>query len=226
MQGRSESAYAGLHGHVQTTRPLQDLARRPVHRAGPAPRDCRTASHRHGACEPDRRWQRGSTQNAQGLLRAYLPEGRVFSTIAAGAFGRAEPAFNHRPCMSSVVYLEIPVLDMQRARAFYERVFRVSLELQEIDGNEMALFPYADGQPGAAAALARGSSYAPGKAGARIYFGVDDIAHTLQLAVAAGAEVHYPITEVPRYGWVAEFIDVEGNCIALYARQAPVDAAA
>ena len=121
--------------------------------------------------------------------------------------------------MNPVVYFEIPVLDMERARVFYERVFRVSLEVRDIDGNEMALFPYAESQPGASGALARGSSYIPGKAGARVYFGVSDIGETLQLAVSAGGQVHYPLTEVPEYGWVAEFIDVEGNCIALYASQ-------
>jgi predicted enzyme related to lactoylglutathione lyase len=81
--------------------------------------------------------------------------------------------------MNPVVYFEIPVANMERARLFYEHVFRVSLEVRDIDGNEMALFPHAEGQPGASGALARGSSYIPGKAGARVYFGVADIAQTL-----------------------------------------------
>ena len=78
--------------------------------------------------------------------------------------------------MNPLVYFEIPVADMKRARLFYERVFEVSLELREIDGNEMALFPHAEGAPGASGALARGESYVPGRAGARIYFGVSDVA--------------------------------------------------
>ena len=66
----------------------------------------------------------------------------------------------------------------------------------------------------------------PGKAGARIYFGVADVAETLALAVSAGGQVNYPVTEVPEYGWVAEFLDVEGNCIALYSTQPPSSGAA
>jgi predicted enzyme related to lactoylglutathione lyase len=50
--------------------------------------------------------------------------------------------------MNPLVYFEIPVADMKRARLFYERVFAVSLELREIDGNGMALFPHADGAGG------------------------------------------------------------------------------
>ena len=123
--------------------------------------------------------------------------------------------------MNLVVYFEIPVSDMERARLFYERVFKVPLDLQDVDGNEMALFPHSEGSPGASGALARGESYVPGMAGARIYFGVADVAETLQLAVSEGGEVSYPVTEVPGYGWVAEFIDPEGNCIALFASRCP-----
>jgi predicted enzyme related to lactoylglutathione lyase len=128
--------------------------------------------------------------------------------------------------MNPVVYFEIPVSSLERACLFYAAVFKVSFEVREIDGNEMALFPYIEGQPGASGALARGSSYVPGKAGARIYFGVADVAETLALAVSAGGQVNYPVTEVPEYGWVAEFLDVEGNCIALYSSQPPSSSAA
>lgn len=119
--------------------------------------------------------------------------------------------------MNPVAYFEIPVADMPRAQRFYERVFGSKLDLAEIDGNQMALFPYAQGQPGASGALACGPSYVPGRSGARIYFSVEDIDAALALALQEGAEANYPVTEVPGYGWVAEFIDTEGNCVALYA---------
>ena len=46
--------------------------------------------------------------------------------------------------MNPLVYFGIPVADMSRACLLYKRVFEVSLELREIDGNELALFPHAD----------------------------------------------------------------------------------
>lgn len=125
-----------------------------------------------------------------------------------------------------VSYFEIPVLDMPRARAFYERVFQTRLSLAEIDGHPMALFPAADGAPGASGALAMGESYRPGASGPRLYFSVDDIDATLAAALAAGAQPHYPVTEVPGTGWVAEFLDLDGNCIALYAPQRAAGGAA
>jgi predicted enzyme related to lactoylglutathione lyase len=38
-----------------------------------------------------------------------------------------------------VFYFEIPVRDMDRAISFYSKTFGVTLERQDIDGNEMAL---------------------------------------------------------------------------------------
>jgi len=127
--------------------------------------------------------------------------------------------------MNPVHYFEIPVASMPRAQRFYERVFSTKLELAEIDGNQIALFPYTEGKPGASGALACGPSYQPGVAGARIYFTVENIDATLKLAIQEEAKVNYPITEVPGYRWVAEFIDTEGNCIALHAAVRTLSAA-
>ncbi len=135
------------------------------------------------------------------------------STVSTGAPPLDAPSVAPNP----VVYFEIPVSDMARAKAFYERVFLTRLEPTEIDGNEMALFPSAQGGAGASGALARGESYQPGTAGARIYFSVASVESTLERALMHGGRLNYPPTFVAGYGWVAECIDTEGNCIALFA---------
>jgi hypothetical protein len=119
-----------------------------------------------------------------------------------------------------VVYFEIPVSDLSRAVAFYQAVFGCTLELTTIDGNAMALFPEIDGY-GVSGALAQGESYTPGMQGSRIYFSCADITSTLMLAVVAGGKLLYPITSIGERGWVAEFEDSEGNCIALHSRTTP-----
>lgn len=117
--------------------------------------------------------------------------------------------------MATVNYFEVPVVDLERAIAFYRHVLGVELELTEIDGNEMALFPDAEGGPNGA--LAKGESYAPSLDGTRIYFAVADIEGTLTRAVERGGEVLYPTTAIGEHGFVAEFRDCEGNRIALSA---------
>jgi predicted enzyme related to lactoylglutathione lyase len=104
---------------------------------------------------------------------------------------------------------------MPRAMRFYERVLLVDFELTEIDGHPMALFPFDKDAPGITGALAHGDSYQPGRQGVRIYFTVQDIDATLRKAVEAGGKVLYPKTSIGEHGFVAEFEDSEGNCIAI-----------
>ena len=118
-----------------------------------------------------------------------------------------------------VVYFEIPVTDMDRAVIFYEKVFGHKLERTVIDGNEMALFANGNVEFGISGALAKGDSYVPGPQGARIYFKTFNIDDSLQKAVNAGGKINYPKTSVGDLGLIAEFIDSEGNIIALHAEQ-------
>jgi len=111
-------------------------------------------------------------------------------------------------------WFEIPVVDLDRAVDFYERVFLVELERDTIDGNDAAYFPAADGPIGAAGALMQGESYVPSVDGTRIYLGVDDVDAVVARAVEAGADVLYPVTTVDDTV-VAEIADSEGNRIAL-----------
>ena len=120
--------------------------------------------------------------------------------------------------MNPVVYFEIPVRDLARAMRFYTAVFGFRFERETIDGNEMALFPQTESQPGITGALAKGSAYVPSKSGPILYFHTADIDETLARANANGGKTLYPITKVGETGFVAEFQDSEGNRIALHAK--------
>lgn len=121
------------------------------------------------------------------------------------------------PQMNPVSYFEIPVTDMERAVHFYQSVFDYELQETTIDGIQMALFPQNESAPGASGALAKGESYQPSKSGPRIYFTVPDIESVLTKVRESGGEVAYPKTSIGDLGWVAEFIDSEGNQIALHS---------
>ena len=74
-----------------------------------------------------------------------------------------------------MTYLEIPVKDMGRAIEFYEAVFAVALDRVQIDGHDMALFPFDEKRQGISGALAKGHSYTPSRGGLRVYFSVQSI---------------------------------------------------
>lgn len=114
-----------------------------------------------------------------------------------------------------VVYFEIPVRDIDRSIRFYKSVFHFDFLKENIDNNEMALFPFANESSGISGALAKGEIYKPTKDGVVIYFKTDNIDETLKLAITYGGKVLYPVTD-NGIGLVAEFEDTEGNRIALY----------
>jgi hypothetical protein len=118
-----------------------------------------------------------------------------------------------------VIHFEIPVADMDRAVAFYEAVFAVTLERRQVDGYDMAFFPRADGGAGASGALARGDVYRPTRDGTILYFDVPDIDAVIARTAARGGTVLYPKKDIGEAGFVAEIADSEGNRIAL--SQAP-----
>ncbi len=120
--------------------------------------------------------------------------------------------------MNPVVYFEIPVTDMSRAVSFYSAVFGFNFEIEEIDGYQMALFPFDDKAGGATGALAKGDVYVPSIKGSIIYFGTNEIQNTLDKAVKAGGKILYPVKSNGPLGFVAEFEDSEGNRIALHQK--------
>ena len=83
----------------------------------------------------------------------------------------------------------------------------------------MAVFPGTPSAPGCIGALAMGPTYKPSTDGARVYFHTDDIDATLQVVVNHGGKIEYPKTSIGELGSVAEFIDTEGNRIALHSRK-------
>ena len=114
-----------------------------------------------------------------------------------------------------VVYFEIPVTDMNRAIKFYKSVFHFEFNIENIDNNEMALFPFTAGNSGITGALAKGEIYKPTKDGVVIYFKTNNIDETLPLAKLNGGNILYPKTD-NGIGFVAEFQDSEGNRIAIH----------
>ena len=74
-----------------------------------------------------------------------------------------------------IVYFEIPVTNIDRAIKFYKAVFQFEFDKENIDNNEMALFPFTEENSGISGALAKGEIYRPTKDGVVIYFKTKNI---------------------------------------------------
>lgn len=116
-----------------------------------------------------------------------------------------------------VHWFEIPVLDILRARDFYEYVMDCKLSLQEIKMMRMATFPVIENAKGAPGALVQAKGYEPHHSGTVVYFSVEDINTVLQRVQEKGGNVLIPKTSIGEHGFIAHFEDLEGNQIALHS---------
>lgn len=119
-----------------------------------------------------------------------------------------------------VGWFEIPVYDMDRAKIFYEQVFKVEITIHDFGGILMGWFPFAEGQTGASGTLVQQESYIPSQEGTLVYFVCDDVANEISRVEAAGGKIYQPKTQIsPEHGYMAVFIDSEGNRVALHSNR-------
>jgi predicted enzyme related to lactoylglutathione lyase len=119
-------------------------------------------------------------------------------------------------------WFEIPVTDMQRAKHFYQVVFGIHMEDMNMPdmGMEMAGFPMDMGSGKVSGALVKSDYHRPSKDGVVIYLNANpDMKEILQRIESEHGEVVMPKTQIsPEIGYMAFFIDSEGNRIALHSQ--------
>lgn len=125
-----------------------------------------------------------------------------------------------------IVWFEIYVQDMARARKFYESVFQCKLEPMSAPeggaaepGMEMLSFPMEMEAPGAGGMLVRMPGAPSGGMGTLVYFSCEDCAVEQGRVQAAGGQVFKPKFSIGQYGHCALVTDTEGNTIGLHSMQ-------
>jgi predicted enzyme related to lactoylglutathione lyase len=119
-----------------------------------------------------------------------------------------------------VGWFEIPVDDMNRAKAFYETVFKVDIQVVDFGGILMGWFPDRGQVTGAQGTLIKQESYIPSQEGTLVYFISDNVQNELDRVEAAGGKIYQPKTQIsPEHGYMAVFLDTEGNRVALHSNE-------
>lgn len=115
---------------------------------------------------------------------------------------------------NAVVWTELPVTDMARAMAFYDRVFGYALSLDESGPNPLAMLPTAGGQ-GVAGHLYPGKPAEAGQ-GPTVHLLVPDaLEDAMQRCASAGGTVLSEPVSIPP-GRFAYAQDPDGNSIGLF----------
>jgi predicted enzyme related to lactoylglutathione lyase len=118
-------------------------------------------------------------------------------------------------------WFEIPVNDMARAKHFYQVAFSIHMEDMNMPGMEMAGFPYEMGSGKVAGALVKSEHHKPSTDGVNIYLNANpDMTQVLQRIESEGGKILMGKTLIsPEIGYMASFIDTEGNRISLHSQQ-------
>ena len=120
---------------------------------------------------------------------------------------------------SPVGWFEIYVQDMERAKAFYQNTFQVTLERLESPGLELWAFPPLGqpNNPGCSGALVKMKDKDSGTGGTIVYFSCGDCAVEASRAVQNGGRIQKPKESIGQYGFIALVYDTEGNMIGLHS---------
>ncbi|MBE7171902.1 MAG: VOC family protein [Williamsia sp.] len=119
-------------------------------------------------------------------------------------------------------WFEIPVADADRAQQFYETIFEVKMMPMDMPGiQDMRMIGFPPEPPKSSGALVKSPSHKPGTEGVVLYLNANpDLQKVLDRIEAAGGKITVPKTQItPEIGYMAFFIDSEGNSIGLHSGQ-------
>ena len=122
---------------------------------------------------------------------------------------------------NAVSWFEIPALDLDRAQKFYETIFDIQMVPMDSPGYEMRMFPIENMMDDIGGTLVKceGFHVPSADSGTLVYLNANpDVQNVLDKIEAAGGKIIAPKTEIsPEYGFMAVFLDTEGNRVALHS---------
>lgn len=121
---------------------------------------------------------------------------------------------------NAISWFEIPAIDLDRAQKFYETIFDIQMIAMDMPQLKMRLFPIDDPMNIGGAICSSGDFYKPSaENGPLVYLnGNPDVQLILDKIKPAGGQVLIPKTQIsPEHGYMAVFLDTEGNRVALHS---------
>ncbi|CAH2902679.1 MAG: Glyoxalase family protein [uncultured Paraburkholderia sp.] len=117
-----------------------------------------------------------------------------------------------------VAWFEIPSVDFDRAVRFYEAALDVTLNRQEFGGQPIAVFNCEE--PATRGAVVHSPSTTPNGDGVLVYLNAHPTARAALARIEeAGGKTDGPVIKLPQdIGYIAFFIDSEGNRLGLHSR--------
>jgi predicted enzyme related to lactoylglutathione lyase len=121
---------------------------------------------------------------------------------------------------NAISWFEIPATDLDRATQFYETIFGIALTPMDTPDIRLRIFPLEDIMTGVGGAIVDSGGFHKPSAtdGPLLYLNANpDVQNVLDKVETAGGKIVVPKMEIPDHGFMAVFIDSEGNRIALHS---------
>jgi uncharacterized protein len=114
----------------------------------------------------------------------------------------------------AINWVEIPALDIQRAAAFYSKLYDTSLDVIDQGVRKLVILPHDSG--GVGVSINQTSNFPPGDQGPLVYLNAgEELTPMLNRVEGAGGKVVTPKSDLGGNGFYAIFRDSEGNQVAL-----------
>ncbi|XMO85550.1 VOC family protein [Algibacter sp. AS12] len=121
---------------------------------------------------------------------------------------------------NAISWFEIPVINYERAKQFYTTVIAKKIIDHHMPEQNVkyGMFPYDTDNNGVGGGLIEAEGQEPTTNGPTLYLnGGDDLSVPLSRVETAGGKIIMPKTDIGENGFMAQFIDTEGNRIALHS---------
>lgn len=113
-----------------------------------------------------------------------------------------------------VVWVDIPVADLERATKFYAAVLGIGVHLQQFEEFRFSVLDHQDGNGGCLVPMANDIT----DKGIIVYLNVDGrIRDAVEKAAQIGGKIVEPVHAIGPHGFRAMILDSEGNRVALHS---------
>ena len=120
--------------------------------------------------------------------------------------------------VNTLNWFEIPATDFARAKAFYATVLDAQIHDDPNPHMQYAYLPSDPQKGGFGGAIGFGENFVPSMTGTTIYLdGGNDLSVPLGRVESAGGTVILPKTAIGENGFIALFIDTEGNKVGFHS---------
>jgi predicted enzyme related to lactoylglutathione lyase len=114
-------------------------------------------------------------------------------------------------------WFEIPTIDFDRAKNFYETILEEPLNVSEEDEMKFGIFEY-DMENGVGGCIIKNKLMKPVPGGIFVYLNVEGkLDEVISRVANAGGKVLKDRTAIPSHGFIATLQDTEGNIVGIHS---------